>query len=40
MDDSRIDVSTDHGERYTCAHKESAAGVPVFIVRWFCITST
>jgi len=40
MDDGGIDVSTDHGDRYTCAHKENAVALPVFIVRLLCITST
>jgi len=40
MDGGRIDVSTDHGESYTCAHKDSAVALTVFIVRLLCITST
>jgi hypothetical protein len=40
MGDGRINVSTDHGESYTCAKKESAVALPVFIVRLMCITST
>ena len=40
MDGGRIVVSTDHGESYLCADKESAFAVPVFAVRLYCITST
>ena len=31
LDDGRIYVSTDHGKSYTCAHKESAVAVLLFI---------
>ena len=40
MDVGRIDVSTDHGESYTCAEKESAVTLPMFIVRLLLITPT
>ena len=40
MDDARINISTDHGDSYTCAEKESAVASPVFIVRLLCVTST
>ena len=40
MDDGRIDVFTDNVESYTCAEKESAVALPVFIVSLFSITST
>jgi hypothetical protein len=40
MDDVRINVSTDHGERYTCAEDVTAFALPVFMVRLLCITYT
>ena len=48
MDGGRIDVSTDHGESYTCAERErerererlSAVVLPLFRVRLLIITST
>jgi hypothetical protein len=39
MDGGGIDVSTHHGGRYTCAEKDSAFALPVFIVRLLFITS-
>jgi len=36
MDGGRIDVSTDHGESYTCAEKDSAVAVRMFTVRLCC----
>ena len=40
MDDGLINVSTDHGESYTYAQKETAVALPVFIVRLSYVTST
>jgi hypothetical protein len=40
MDDGLNNVSADHGESYTCAQKESAVALPVFIFRLLCITCT
>jgi hypothetical protein len=40
VDDGRNNVSNDHGKRYTCAQKESAVALPVFIVRLLCLTCT
>jgi hypothetical protein len=40
VDDGRIDVSTYHCESYTCAEKESAVTLLMFIVRLYYITST
>jgi len=40
VDDGRINVYTDIGERYTCAKDETAVAFPVFIVRLLCITYT
>jgi hypothetical protein len=46
MDDGRINVSTNHGENYTCAERERererecAVALPVFLVRLCCVTST
>jgi hypothetical protein len=35
MDDGLINISTGHGGIYTCAQKETAVALPVFIVRLF-----
>jgi hypothetical protein len=38
--DGRINISTDRAESYTCAEKQSAFAVPVYIVRLCCLTAT
>jgi hypothetical protein len=40
MDGGRIGVTTDNGESYTCAEKESAVALLMFIIRLCFVTST